>query len=122
MNRRVFLMVTTAIMTLIRSVVKAAPVEVPVKVIPVEVPVAVPKIEGADLPWGTYGIGPFSSHSSHVKTLRWVKLGDCESGHLQNILRTESWHIPEEYDQAIRRILQSRGVEPLHRNQCGCTL
>lgn len=104
-----FLMVTTAISTLIRSVVKADSVEAP---IPVEAPVSV--IEGADLSWGTYDL--------KESTFKWVKLGDCESDHLQNILRTESWHIPEEYDQAIRRILRSRGVEPLSRNECGCTL
>lgn len=112
-----FLMVTTAISTLIRSVVKAGSVEAPVALVapvPVEAPVSV--IEGADLPWGTYGLNNLN------RTLKWVKLGDCESDHLQNILRTESWHIPEEYDQAIRRILRSRGVEPLSRNQCGCTL
>lgn len=69
------------------------------------------EIEGADLLWGTYG-------KSGKETLRAVKLGDCETDHLQAILRTESWHLTVQYDQAIRRILVSRGVEPLPYSQC----
>jgi hypothetical protein len=71
----------------------------------------VAKVEGADLSWGTYGKG-------RIHPLKEVKLGDCETDHLQAILRTESWHLTVQYDQAIRRILQSRGVEPLPYSQC----
>lgn len=52
------------------------------------------------------------------KELEWVKLVDIETDQLQAILRNESWHLTVEYDQAIRRILRSRGVEPLPYSQC----
>ncbi len=95
MNRRMFLMVTTAagaILSLIQP----------------------KEVEGSNLLWGTYG-------KSGKEPFREVKLKDCETDHLQAILRTESWHLPDNYDQAIRRILASRGVEPLPRNQCRTT-
>lgn len=69
------------------------------------------KVEGSDLPWGTYG-------KDGTHSIKEVKLGDCETDHLQAILRTESWHLTVQYDQSIRRILQSRGVEPLPYSQC----
>lgn len=93
MNRRMFLMVTTAATAILNLILPVA------------------KVEGADLLWGTYG-------KSGKEPLREVKLGDCETDHLQAILRTESWHLTVQYDQAIRRILLSRGVEPLPYSQC----
>jgi len=94
MNRRMFLMVTTAITALkgvILPVAKAAPVE------------------GADLLWGTYG-------KSGKEPLKWVKLGDCETEHLQAILRTQPqihWDYPELKVRlkAIKAILASRGAK-----------
>ena len=94
MNRRMFLMVTTAITALrgvILPVAKAAPVE------------------GADLLWGTYG-------KSGKEPLKWVKLGDCETEHLQAILRTQPqlyWDHPDMKMRlnAIKAILAARGAE-----------
>lgn len=96
MNRRIFLMVSTAVSAILASF-RTTSAEV--------------AVEGADLPWGTYG-------KDQKQPLIEVKLGDCETDHLQAILRTESWHLSVEYDQAIRRILQSRGVTPLPYSQC----
>lgn len=50
--------------------------------------------------WGTYGAdgkGP----------LRWVRLVDCNTEHLQNILKTQP-RIPNHYIMAIRDILKAR--------------
>lgn len=50
--------------------------------------------------WGTFGFdgkGP----------LRWVKLVDCDTEHLQNILKTQP-QIPSHYLMAIKDILKER--------------
>lgn len=64
-----------------------------------------PPIEGADMLWGTYGLGGLGP-------LRWVKLIDCTTDHLQSILRTQLhvWHNPA-YFKPICAILKSRGAE-----------
>ena len=56
--------------------------------------------------WGTYGLGG-------IHPMRIVELGDCETSHLQNILRTESWHLNDLYRDGICQILRERQVEPI---------
>jgi hypothetical protein len=56
-------------------------------------------IEGADLLWGTYG-------KSGKEPLKWKKLGECDTDHLQAILDTQP--LTETYKTAIQNILQSR--------------
>ena len=53
-----------------------------------------------NLRWGTYG-------KDACHELRWVKLGDCSTGHLQAILRTQ-WQIDALYKRAIKAILHER--------------
>jgi hypothetical protein len=50
--------------------------------------------------WGTYGIGG-------LQPLKWVRLVDCSSEHLKNILKTQ-FHINDLYRKIINFILQSR--------------
>jgi hypothetical protein len=98
MNRRMFLVASTVFTTLtslIRPVAKADP------------GVVVTEAQ-ANLLWGTYG-------KSGKEPLKWVRLIDCETDHLQAILRTQ----PHIYDahieatsrlEAIKAILTSRGA------------
>ena len=65
-----------------------------------------------ELLWGTYGkggvehcVGTCPEHQ-----LRWKKLTDCDTDHLQAILRTQ--RIPPYYTEAIHAILAERGVKP----------
>ena len=59
-------------------------------------------VEEEDLLWGTYG-------KNGDQPLRWVRLGDCETAHLEAILRTQN---PQPlYSVAICHILQDRGVD-----------
>jgi len=62
-------------------------------------------IEGSDMLWGTYG-------KSGKERLRWVMLRDCETDHLQAILRTQPhvYWMPHVL-KAIREILTFRGAE-----------
>ena len=63
-------------------------------------------IEGADTLWGTYG-------KSGRDPIKYVRLCDCETDHLQNILKTEK-HLYVDYPaqnyilNAIREILKFR--------------
>ena len=61
------------------------------------------KIEGAEACWGTYG-------KNGDKPLRWVKLKDCETDHLQAILETQM-DLDKEYKQTIQKILQARNAK-----------
>lgn len=54
------------------------------------------------LRWGTYGYDGKSP-------LTWVRLVDCSSDHLQNILKTQA-HISPFYEFVIRFILKMRNV------------
>lgn len=58
------------------------------------------------LNWGTFG-------KEGKGPLRVLRLMDCETDHLQAILRTESWHLESHYSMAISCILECRGVQPL---------
>lgn len=63
------------------------------------------KIEGSDLLWGTYG-------KSGKEPLKWVKLGDCDTEHLQNILRTQAHvYAPSPVADVIKRILIHRDAK-----------
>ena len=68
----------------------------------------------SQLMWGTYG-------KSGKEPLRSLPLTECETDHLQAILRTERWHLTDEYDDAICGILRHRGVEPLSKQECAMT-
>jgi hypothetical protein len=83
MNRRLFV----ALMSLIPTVSKLKSI------------VAEKPIEGADLLWGTYG-------KSGKESLKWKKLGDCDTDHLQAILDTQP--LTDQYKIAIEGILNSR--------------
>ena len=54
--------------------------------------------------WGTYGKG----HT--LKTPEYKTLGDLETDHLLNIIKTQ-YHIPSRYVKAIFNILLDRGIE-----------
>jgi len=64
---------------------------------PVKLPFS-PSLEG--LLWGTYG-------KFGTSPLKWVKLEDCKSEHLQAILDTQK-QIPANYTEAIHSILEYR--------------
>jgi hypothetical protein len=63
------------------------------------------------LRWGTYG-------KDGKGPLKFVLLVNCETDHLQAILRTERWHLDKNYDDAICAILWKRGTKPLPRSKC----
>lgn len=58
------------------------------------------------LMWGSNGV-------NGTEPLKVSPLTDLDSSHLNNILACCSWHLPSHYKQAIRQILQSRGVTPI---------
>lgn len=60
------------------------------------------KIDGAEARWGTYG-------KNGDQPLRWVKLKDCETDHLQAILETQI-NLDKGYKQTIQEILQARNA------------
>lgn len=66
-----------------------------------------------ELLWGTYGRGGVEhcAGTCPEHQLRWKKLTDCDTEHLQAILRTQR-HIPADYTSAIHAILTERGVKP----------
>jgi uncharacterized damage-inducible protein DinB len=55
--------------------------------------------------WGTYGV-------NSDQPLRWKRLVDCDTDHLQNILRTQSHVYDTIYLEYIHSILKDRGVKP----------
>lgn len=55
--------------------------------------------------WGTYGV-------NSDQPLRWKKLVDCDTDHLQNILRTQKGIYNTVYEDFIYSILEDRGVKP----------
>ena len=60
------------------------------------------------LTWGTYGLHESGDiHKLGPGPLRQVRLGDCDSDHLRNILRTQH-QITDRYRTAINLILESR--------------
>ena len=65
-----------------------------------------------ELLWGTYGKGGVEhcAGTCPEHQLRWVRLPDCETEHLQAILRTQ--RIPFRYTEAIHAILIGRGETP----------
>lgn len=66
----------------------------------------VPRVEGDEMLWGTYGI-------SGKEPLKLKKLRDCDTDHLQAILRTQS-HVHgcnRNYGKVIANILKARGAE-----------
>ena len=60
------------------------------------------RIEGDDLLWGTYG-------ESGLEPLRWVPLRDCDTDHLQSILRTQA-HVYEDNPQAVARLKAIKAI------------
>lgn len=55
--------------------------------------------------WGTYGI-------NSDQPLRWKRLVDCDTDHLQNILCTQKHVYGTVYEKYIRSILSDRGEKP----------
>lgn len=81
--------------------------------VPVEAKSIVPeKLSSKELLWGTYG-----PNAIYWPSLKMVKLDDCDTDHLQNILRTEDWHLNDTYRNAISEILRERGVIPIPKEQ-----
>jgi hypothetical protein len=66
-----------------------------------------------ELLWGTFGKGGVEhcAGTCPEHQLRWKALTDCDTEHLQAILRTQR-HIPYRYTEAIHAILTERGVKP----------
>jgi hypothetical protein len=64
--------------------------------------------------WGTFGEGGVEhcGGSCPEHQLRWKRLVDCDTGHLQAILRTQAQIIGHRYEGYIRSILADRGVKP----------
>jgi hypothetical protein len=64
--------------------------------------------------WGTYGKGGVEhcggSCSSHPLT--WKRLVDCDTEHLQAIIRTQRQLVGHEYTNLINSILADRGERP----------
>jgi len=69
-----------------------------------------PPFDPKQLLWGTYGKG--RAHSMRI-----VMIGDCDTDHLQNILRTEDWHLNQLYRDGICQILKERGQTPIPVSQ-----
>jgi hypothetical protein len=65
-----------------------------------------------ELLWGTFGKGgaEHCAGTCPLHRLRWKRLTDCDTEHLQAILLTQQ--IPLHYTEAIHAILEERGVEP----------
>lgn len=61
--------------------------------------------------WGTYGKGGYEHcHGTcPAHPLRWVRLIDCETEHLQAIM-SGKWYVPKHYVVIINSILDDRGV------------
>lgn len=72
---------------------------------------------GEDLLWGSYGKGG-AEHCGGCcpeHRLRMKKLSECDTDHLQAILRTQQqvhYFRFRHYVEAIHEILKTRGVEP----------
>jgi hypothetical protein len=56
------------------------------------------------LTWGTYGLPP-------KLPVKWIKLEDCTTDHLQNIFRTQYPFIDNTYRTAIVYLLKERKAE-----------
>jgi len=65
-----------------------------------------------NLIWRTYG-----EDFKHYPDLRLIKLGECDTDHLKNILRTQ-FQISSEYTVAIINILCDRGVKDPQQYVC----
>jgi hypothetical protein len=64
--------------------------------------------------WGTYGKGG-AEHCAGTcpeHQLFWKKLVDCDTEHLQAILRTQRHIVGHPYTELIHSILNDRGVKP----------
>jgi hypothetical protein len=53
--------------------------------------------------WGTHG-------KSGTEPLKYVRLIDCETSHLQAILKTQITHMHPEYIEIVTAILNDRGA------------
>lgn len=64
--------------------------------------------------WGTYGKGGavHCGGTCPMHRLRWVRLVECTTEHLQAILRTQAQIRNTEYPALIANILRDRGVVP----------
>ena len=67
-----------------------------------------------DLLWGTYGEGGIEhcAGTCPLHRLRWKRLDDCDTKHLQMILLNQRHVHGTYYEFAIRSILIGRGVKP----------
>ena len=65
------------------------------------------KIIDHELMWGSSGV-------NGTEPLKWNKLCDLESDHLNNILATCGWYLRQNYKLSIYDILEKRGVKPLY--------
>jgi hypothetical protein len=66
------------------------------------------------LKWGTFGKGGVEhcAGTCQEHPLRWKLLTDCDTEHLQTILRTQRQVYDTDYAEAIRIILVGRGAKP----------
>jgi hypothetical protein len=64
--------------------------------------------------WGTYGKGGVEhcAGTCPLHQLTWKKLIDCDTEHLQAILRTQYQIVDHPYTGYIHSILEERGVRP----------
>jgi hypothetical protein len=60
-----------------------------------------------ELQWGSSGI-------NGTEPLKWSRLCDLDSNHLNNILACCGHYIPMHYKLSIYDILEKRGVKPLY--------
>jgi hypothetical protein len=52
-------------------------------------------------PWGTYG-------KPATDEVKWITLGEATTEHLENIIKTESWHLDGRYVSGILAVLEKR--------------
>lgn len=74
--------------------------------------------------WGTYGKGG-AEHCAGTcpeHRLVWKKLVDCDTEHLQSILRTQRQIVDHYYTDLIHAILADRGVKPVRFSLKACNM
>ena len=74
-----------------------------------------PQFVGRDTAvWGTYGKGGVEhcAGTCPLHRFAWKKLIDCDTEHLQAILRTQHQIVGHYYTDYIHSILKERGVKP----------
>jgi hypothetical protein len=75
-----------------------------------------PQFVGRDTAmWGTFGKGGVEhcGGTCPLHQLKWKRLVDCDTEHLQAILRTQHQIVGHYYTDYIHSILKDRGVKPV---------